>query len=355
MRNLKVTLVVAAGVLALASGGVTQAATNKTPDVRAGNATIVVAGNGGMTLKGGPTAFGHCSGKTGAVSIQIAGGAVPAMPAKPIPAMPMLARIGFGGLKVTSVNGSTILGTQLGSTTAVTVTVGVTTTYTEAGQSATLADVHPGSNVAVCGTPETGNTIQASSVSILLPQVQGVITAVNGSTFTVTGMDGSSHLVSATPSTTVKQLDAPAALGNLAVGTAILATGNYQSDHSLLAMSIDIQLPSVAGTVTAINGTSITVDSGNSEIDGSAPAIVTSAQTTYGGKGDAAATATSSSVKVGSFISATGTESTDGTTLNALRVVVLPDGIAPMTTTVTTGSIDVPGVSEGSASGGSSN
>ena len=334
MRNLKITLAVAAGVLALASGGVTQAASTSTAGIRPNNATIVVGSSGGTVITGGKVLAGQCLGTLGASSLTIATGAISAIPATAAkPAIPILAKFGFGGIKVTTVNGSTILGTELGGTSAITVTVGVTTTYTEAGQSVTLADVHPGSDVAVCGTPGDGNTIQATSVTILLPQVQGVVTAVNGATFTVTGVDGSSHLVSTNASTVVKQLDATAAVSNLAIGTAVLATGNYQSDHSLLALSIDIQLPSVVGTVTAVDGNSITVDS--SEIGGQLTTIMTSTQTVYNAKGETAAATTSNSVKVGSYVIATGTESTDGTTLSALRIAVLPDGVPASAQSIT--------------------
>ena len=110
------------------------------------------------------------------------------------------------------------------------------------------------------------------------------------------------------------------------MGTAVNAYGGYQSDQSLLAMVVNIQLPSVVGTVTAVNGNSITIEGGL--FDSQAPTIVTSAQTVYMNGSDGSASASSSSVTVGSVIVATGAESTDGTTLNAQRIVVLPASTA---------------------------
>jgi hypothetical protein len=337
MRSWKIILTIAAGMLAVASGGVAQAATGKT----GGAGTVVV----GKAMKAGMAGMEPCPGKVGFLT-QAGGGVLPdltvvtggalsgsaSVPGKevpgpvqaggPLPGMQQPMAIGIAILKVTSVSGSTILGTQIGSDTAITVTVGVSTTYTEAGASATLADVQAGSNIAACGTPGDNNTIQAMSVSILLPQVVGVITAVNNASLTVTGMDGSSHTVTTNSSTKVNRLDATAAVSDLTVGTAVDAVGTYQSDNSLLATVVNIQLPTVFGKVTAVNGNSITIDNGG--LNGPAPTIVTSAQTTYNSKGGASSSATSSSVTVGSYIAATGTESANGTTLNALRVVLLP-------------------------------
>ena len=279
---------------------------------------------------------------TGGVSISIAkasGTPVPIPPLSAGAATPMPAKMAFMGsdLKVTSVNGSTILGTQIGSDTPITATVDVTTTYMEAGSSATLADVLAGSNIAVCGKAGDDGTIQASAVTILLPEIQGVITVVDDADFTVTGFDGASHIVSTTSATTVKQLDATEAISNLAVGSAVIAYGSYQSDHTLLAKAVDIQLPTVLGTVSAVNGDSITIDSAGLDSTGlgmQVPAIVTSSQTVYT---DGDSTASASSVKVGSVIAATGTESADGTTLNALRVVVQPAGLITKAQGVTIG------------------
>src|SRR5205085_6914935 len=78
-------------------------------------------------------------------------------------------RVGFGRvLAVTGVSGNTITATgRRGQT--VTVQVSPTTTYTEAGASASLADIHAGSVIAVRGsvTGTSAPTINATSVTIL--------------------------------------------------------------------------------------------------------------------------------------------------------------------------------------------
>jgi hypothetical protein len=224
--------------------------------------------------------------------------------------------------------------------------VGISTTYSEAGNSATLQDVHVGSHLLVCGSATDPNNIKASNVVIVLPQDQGVITAVNGAQLTVVGFDGSSRLVTTDGSTKVDRVGNAAAVSDLTVGTAIVATGNLQSDHSLLALRVSIQLPSVVGKVTAVNGNSITIDDGN--IEGPAPTVVTSNSTVYGAK-DSTSTASAASVMVGSYIVATGAESTDGTTLNAVRVTVLPADAQGVGGKVQVGGFSIAGGSAGAS------
>src|SRR5919198_4184079 len=100
--------------------------------------------------------------------------------------------VGFGRvLAVTGVSENTITATgRRGQT--VTVQVSDTTTYTEAGASASLADIHPGLLIAVRGSVAgtSATTINATRVAILLSMEAGVVTNVSGNTITLTGFDG---------------------------------------------------------------------------------------------------------------------------------------------------------------------
>jgi Domain of unknown function (DUF5666) len=310
MRGKRTSILLAVGALLATAGGATHAASGQ-PGVsnQRVNATQ-------KTGKSGILTGSDCAGvaKAGAILSITKGGPAGAL------SIPGAIGGGFGEIAVTSINGNTIGGTALiGIPT--TITVDSSTTYAEAGKSASLSDVHVGSNLLVCGAVDSG-TLKATSVTIVLPRVNGVITAVNGANLTVTSFDGASRVVGTDGSTTVDRAGQTAAVSDLTVGTAITAEGNVQSDRSLLALRVDIVLPSVAGKVTAVNGNSITIDSG--QADNPAPAIVTSAATTYGAKGSS--TTTRASVTVGSFIIATGPETTGGATLNALSIMVLPSG-----------------------------
>ena len=104
--------------------------------------------------------------------------------------------------RVTAVTGDTISAlTRAGQ--PVTITVGVTTTYTEAGVTAPLglSNVRPGELIVVRGTRTAPRTFQASMVRILPARMGGVVTTVNGSTITVRGPYGATYTVSTASST----------------------------------------------------------------------------------------------------------------------------------------------------------
>ncbi|HEX8917283.1 MAG TPA: DUF5666 domain-containing protein [Chloroflexota bacterium] len=87
------------------------------------------------------------------------------------------------------------------------------------------------------------------------------------------------------------------------------------------------------GTVTAVNGDTVTVkadsDTGNPNEYSSVTTIVLTGSTQYNAPTNgSSATAGKSSVKTGTYIMAEGTVSSDGKTLTATRVSILPAGAA---------------------------
>jgi hypothetical protein len=227
------------------------------------------------------------------------------------------ARFGRGAFTVTGVSGNTISATWRGGQ-AITITVGVSTTYSEAGASATLADVHTGSMIAVKGTRSGNNAVNATAITIILPSEVGVVTNVNGSTLTITGFDGASHTINTDSNTRFDKAGATAALSDVTNGAAIVAQGPVASDGTMTAVRITIQLPRLAGQVTAVNGSSYTI----SGRFGSSDTVNTTSSTTYvNANGSNAA---SSAVISGTYIMAEGTLSSDGKTLTAQRITVVP-------------------------------
>ena len=238
---------------------------------------------------------------------------------------------GFGrGLTVTGVSGSTITATGRGSQT-ITVQVSATTAYTEAGTSASLSDVKVGSIIAVRGantgtgytgapSATSGATISATAITIVLPQVAGVVTGVSGSTLTITGFDGATRTVTVTDSTRYQKAGQSAALSNITSGTAIAVEGTANGDGSLTAVRVTIQVPRVAGQVTAVNGSSYTV----AGRFGQSYTVATTGSTTYANANGS--TASAAAVTTNTYIVAEGTLSSDGKTLTAQRVIVAPTG-----------------------------
>ena len=226
-----------------------------------------------------------------------------------------------GALTVTKVNGNTITATGRAGQT-VTVQVSATTTYTEAGTAASLADIHAGSVIAVQGSSAStsARTIDATAITILLPTEAGVVTNVSGNTLTLTAFDGATHTVTVSGSTRYQKAGQSATLGDISTGTAIVAEGTLNSDGSLSAARVTIQEPRVAGQVTAVNGSSYTVTGAF----GQRYTVTTTSSTTYVNADGT--TASASAVKAGVAIIAQGTLSSDGKTLTAQRVIIAPTG-----------------------------
>ncbi|MDQ2830965.1 MAG: DUF5666 domain-containing protein [Chloroflexota bacterium] len=190
-----------------------------------------------------------------------------------------------GGLVVTAVNGDTI--TATGRAITETVQVSSTTVYTEAGSPASLSDVTVGSRIQARGTSSGTNSINATAIIIQLPAVNGVVTAVNGDSLTVTrmgprggrgprgaaattpGTTGTTTATAPTTTTTVLVTSSTtyalggrpastsststatsASLSSITVGTRINAEGTLGSDGVLTARRIQIAPARAAATGT---------------------------------------------------------------------------------------------------------
>ncbi len=224
-------------------------------------------------------------------------------------------------LRVTAVSGDTINAITRGNL-PVTITVGTTTTYKEVGvTAASLANVTPGESILARGKRTATRTIQATVVRILLARDVGVVTTVNGSSLTVTGANGTSHMVNIAATTAITRAGVTAQVSDITPNTAIVAVGTPNADGSLNATRVVIRAAHVAGRVTAVNGSAITVQGAY----GTTYTVNTSSSTVYAARhGRTLTPATSGTVTVGRRIVAFGVRSADGKTLTATRIVVGP-------------------------------
>lgn len=294
-----VVLAMAAGtVLAghdtgVASAGARSTSATSAMDVIAARAG---AGHGAGFVRGGPSSgFGHLGARAGRL------------------------------LKVTGVSGNTISATTERGNRAITVDVTGATTYTRAGQSASLSDVAAGEIIAVRGQANpTTLTIQATAVTIVLPSTRGVVTAINGNTLTLTDLNAIPRTVTLNGSTTYKRGTQSAGQPDVAVGSLIAVQGTLNSDGSLTAVLVSIQLPHLAGTVSGLQSGQFTLTTP----DGTAYTVQTTAQTTYTQPGYG--TATAAALKNTGQVRVEGTLSSDGKTLTATSIVIMPSlGAAP--------------------------
>jgi uncharacterized protein DUF5666 len=226
------------------------------------------------------------------------------------------------GLTVTQVSGQTITAKRADGA-SVAIHVSSSTTYERAGKQVGLSAVSAGETIGVMGQRNSDGSVNATRVVILLPGYRGPVSAVSGSTITITDPQGA-HVIHVSGATAYRTDSGSASsLSAVVKGAEIEAVGTKNSDGSLNAEMIEIETPRVGGQVSAISGTTITVtDRRGTET------IHVSASTQYdtvtmGANGPTKTASSLSAVKAGAFIMAEGTRNSDGS-LNAQTVYIMP-------------------------------
>ncbi len=160
-------------------------------------------------------------------------------------------------LTVTSVSGQKITAKrQDGST--VTITTTSSTTYTRAGQSVNANTVVTGTTLHVRGTTNSDGSITATQVDIVLPGYHGVVTSISNNSITLQDANGTSHTIKITSSTSFLRAGQTVSLSAVTKGANVGAAGSLNSDGSLNAQVIHIDLPHAGGQITKLSSTTIT-------------------------------------------------------------------------------------------------
>ena len=142
-----------------------------------------------------------------------------------------------GGITITAISGFKLtLATADGWTRTITVDSG--TTYSKSGATITLADLKVGDEIGFRQTHETDGSWTIDSIAIVAPRAGGEITAISGSTITVTQRDGTTATIKVTGSTTYTVNGNGAALADVKVGMYVVADGTKNSDGSLTATNL---------------------------------------------------------------------------------------------------------------------
>jgi Domain of unknown function (DUF5666) len=132
------------------------------------------------------------------------------------------------------------------------------------------------------------------------------ITAIDGSSLSLRTEDGWTRTIEVTSDTTITRAGQTIALGDLKVGDQIAFRQDRQTDGTYTITAINVVLPSIGGTVTKIDGSTITVE----RRDGTTATIHVDADTTYRIAGDD--TPALSDIKVGDLVIGSGTQRADG-------------------------------------------
>jgi len=208
------------------------------------------------------------------------------------------------------------------------------TVYREGGKAVARSAVSVGEQVAVLplqrsGSAGTGTSRVAADIEVVQPHVVGKVIKVSGSRLVVAGQggpfgpgglgrvgDGGTQVtVNLSTSTAYDEAGHSASVADLSSGTLVSVAGTWSSTRGQIdATRIEILPASIAGRVTAISGTTITVRS----FGGKAETLTTDSSTvffTFKGK------ATIASVAKGDIVQAFGKPG-PGNTFSAGTVVV---------------------------------
>ena len=131
------------------------------------------------------------------------------------------------------------------------------------------------------------------------------ITAISDSNISLRTADGWTRTITVDSGTTFSKGGATIALGDLKVGDEVGFRQTKETDGSYTIDSVAVILPHADGQVTAVSGSTITIN----DRDGTAVTITVTGSTTYDVAG---ATAKLSDIKVGMFLDAEGTLNSDG-------------------------------------------
>ena len=212
---------------------------------------------------------------------------------------------GFGPITITAISGSSVsLKTDDGWTRTITVTGD--TAITMGGAKAALGDLKVGDTVRLGQKRNADGTWTVTALAVVLPKTAGTVTAVGSDTITITGRDGTAQTIRTTGGTTYHKGRADGTRADVTVGSQIVAVGERGTDGSITATSIQVFLPRVAGTVTAVTADSLTI----TRRDGTTLTIHVGSGTSIGVAG--VDKATIADVKTGMVVVVEGSQRADG-------------------------------------------
>lgn len=142
-----------------------------------------------------------------------------------------------GGITITAISGSNVsLETADGWKRTISVTGA---TLTKGTATIALSDLKVGDEVRFDQTRGTDGTFTITRLNVVLPHAGGTVTAIAGSTITVTQRDGTTAKIEVSSSTTFEVgMTSGKALGDLKVGMVVNAVGTRNSDGSLSASAV---------------------------------------------------------------------------------------------------------------------
>lgn len=170
--------------------------------------------------------------------------------------------LGFGAqgtIQALNDGGFTLLQSKHSGTGAVTINVSSSTRIEEGQLRLGLSNLQAGENVAVFGKQASGDALDALLVRVNL--VSGQVTAINGSSITLThGAKGTEIAVTTSAATKYYLAGQPVSASQLHVGDTIGVAGTVANKTSVTASAIFIRAPHLAGKVLGTSGSTMTIE-----------------------------------------------------------------------------------------------
>ena len=128
------------------------------------------------------------------------------------------------------------------------VNVSASTSYEQAGQTASSKALVVGAEVSVTGTVSSDHfQIDATTIDVLLPSVIGQVTAVSGTSITITSPGGTTETITTDSSTLFRNRSGKTTIASVAKGDTVEAYGTQGSDKSFSAVTVDVLPVSAPG------------------------------------------------------------------------------------------------------------
>jgi hypothetical protein len=208
-------------------------------------------------------------------------------------------------ITITAVNGNSLsLKTADGWTRTIDATGA---TVTKAGQTISVSALKVGDEIRFTESRQTDGTYKIVSITVVVPTIDGTVSAITSSSITVAQRDGSSKTIATTAATTYTQAGTTVARDKVAVGVRIEAQGSTDTSNNFTAITVVIAPSTVSGTVASKTGSTIVVTTS----DGKSVTVDVTSSTKYFVRG--VSNATLANVAVGSRIVAVGTLNSNGT------------------------------------------
>jgi hypothetical protein len=216
-----------------------------------------------------------------------------------------IGRHGFREITITAISGSNLsLETEDGWTRTITVTDD--TTVTKAGQEIGVAELAVGDQVVLRQTRNDDGSYSIDTIAVVVPTVAGTVTAVDADSITIDARGGTDWTITTTSETVYQLGSETGSRSDVVVGATIVAAGEQGSEATLTAETVRIQVPRVAGEVTAKSDSTLTIE----QRDGTTLTIHVDADTEYAVRG--VEDAGLDDVDVGIVVVALGTQNEDG-------------------------------------------